>query len=327
MLPRKKSRTLALVAGPILLGSSVVDTISIKTDRAYQDAYESGELTSMEGERRTLASNAPASRTDLKRSLDSASTTARRGVRMVSADTSSGGNASSLRELTQALSGSSRSATSQRVSRKRQQAPTATRLTVFTEPSDARVRIMNIGPKYRDGIRLDYGRYDIEVSKPGYRTQRFPISVDSRQTALNVDLAKRDGFPCRIDHIYKGGHPLTDYGTQLRVELSLPDTSLYEVYSSLATYLDEQNYIRDVTTEMGNHYAYISGYQPRVLTKEDIAQNREANMSDGRLKLHYGLEDGPNDTVTYTQYVRIPKGTGFKLDEVETSVCQAISEL
>ncbi len=41
--------------------------------------------------------------------------------------------------------------------------------TVETDPGDARVRIMNIRPRYRDGIELKPGRYRIEATKEGYR--------------------------------------------------------------------------------------------------------------------------------------------------------------
>ena len=36
---------------------------------------------------------------------------------------------------------------------------------------------MNIKPKYKDGIALDKGRYDIEVSKPGFATKRQWIDL------------------------------------------------------------------------------------------------------------------------------------------------------
>ncbi|WP_300358979.1 hypothetical protein [uncultured Pseudoalteromonas sp.] len=60
-------------------------------------------------------------------------------------------------------------------------------LTVVTTPDDARVRIMNIKPVYEDGIKLDDGKYDIEVTKPGYLTYRKWIVVD-KKTILTVDL-------------------------------------------------------------------------------------------------------------------------------------------
>ena len=43
-------------------------------------------------------------------------------------------------------------------------------LTVKTSPEGARVRIMNIVPRYQDGIELQPGRYRMEVSHPGFQT-------------------------------------------------------------------------------------------------------------------------------------------------------------
>ncbi len=42
-------------------------------------------------------------------------------------------------------------------------------LTIKTSPDNARIRILNIAPKYRQGMSLKAGRYHIEVSKAGYR--------------------------------------------------------------------------------------------------------------------------------------------------------------
>ena len=44
--------------------------------------------------------------------------------------------------------------------------------TVEATPGTAQIRIMNIGPAYRDGIELMPGEYDLEVSAPGYQTYR-----------------------------------------------------------------------------------------------------------------------------------------------------------
>ena len=64
-------------------------------------------------------------------------------------------------------------------------------LTVTTQPADARVRIMNIKPKYENGIELKEGNYDVEVSKPGYITYREWVVVDKR-TILTVELNKAE---------------------------------------------------------------------------------------------------------------------------------------
>ena len=67
----------------------------------------------------------------------------------------------------------------------------STSLTVITTPSDARVRIMNIVPVYEDAIELEDGKYDIEVSKPGYQTYRKWMTID-KKIILTVELVKKD---------------------------------------------------------------------------------------------------------------------------------------
>jgi len=43
---------------------------------------------------------------------------------------------------------------------------------VNVSPSDATVMIMNIAPKYKQGMILPKGKYDIKVSKHGYKAKR-----------------------------------------------------------------------------------------------------------------------------------------------------------
>jgi hypothetical protein len=57
-------------------------------------------------------------------------------------------------------------------------------------PKDARVRIMNIKQKYVEGILLKRGRYDVEVSRPGYVTQRQWISVNNNDNQYTFTLSR-----------------------------------------------------------------------------------------------------------------------------------------
>ncbi|GAA5523472.1 serine/threonine-protein kinase PknD [Microbulbifer aestuariivivens] len=68
--------------------------------------------------------------------------------------------------------------------------PQLPRLSVKTQPSSARVRIMNIAPRYRDGMTLEPGRYDVEVSKPGYRSYRRWITLSDSDVTLQVTLKR-----------------------------------------------------------------------------------------------------------------------------------------
>ena len=67
-------------------------------------------------------------------------------------------------------------------------------LMVSAKPGDARIRIMNIVPRYSPGIALEPGRYDVEVSKPGYSTVRRWIEISAADVNLAVQL-ERKYFP------------------------------------------------------------------------------------------------------------------------------------
>jgi len=62
-------------------------------------------------------------------------------------------------------------------------------LTVKPFPENATVRIMNIRPKYQDGILLKSGRYDIEVSSEGYKTYKEWITLGKEDKTIEVNLA------------------------------------------------------------------------------------------------------------------------------------------
>ncbi len=68
-------------------------------------------------------------------------------------------------------------------------APERTYLTVKTEPPGAQVRIMNIGPTYRDGIELVPGNFDVEVSAPGYKTDRAWHNLAAGAQELKIALS------------------------------------------------------------------------------------------------------------------------------------------
>ncbi len=64
------------------------------------------------------------------------------------------------------------------------------RVLVIATPKDAKIRIMNIKPKYRDNILLKKGKYLIEVSKDGYETYKKWINLQ-KYKILHVNLKKR----------------------------------------------------------------------------------------------------------------------------------------
>ena len=72
------------------------------------------------------------------------------------------------------------------------------RLTVRAEPVDARVRIMNIGPRYRDGIELARGEvYDVLVEREGYEPWREVVVLEEADQTVRVTLAARSAEAVR----------------------------------------------------------------------------------------------------------------------------------
>jgi hypothetical protein len=67
-------------------------------------------------------------------------------------------------------------------------APTYIAMTIETHPADAQVRVMNIKPRYRPGIQLAPGRYDIAVSAPGFQPQRRWVKLDGSNNRFTFIL-------------------------------------------------------------------------------------------------------------------------------------------
>ena len=69
--------------------------------------------------------------------------------------------------------------------------PLKGRLYVNTEPDDARVRILNIGPAFDQGMALDSGRYHVEVSANGYDTKKLWVTLGAGEDKdLDIRLKK-----------------------------------------------------------------------------------------------------------------------------------------
>jgi len=62
-------------------------------------------------------------------------------------------------------------------------------LTINSIPSDAKVYITNIKPRYRDGIELEEGKYKIKVKKRGYETKLFNVDLN-RDKDIDIALKK-----------------------------------------------------------------------------------------------------------------------------------------
>lgn len=61
------------------------------------------------------------------------------------------------------------------------------KLYIDTQPGSAKVRILNIGPGFYQGMDLEAGRYHVEVSASGYETKKVWVSLDSGEDK-NLDI-------------------------------------------------------------------------------------------------------------------------------------------
>ena len=61
-------------------------------------------------------------------------------------------------------------------------------LEINTIPQSARIRILNIVPKYKFSMPLSPGKYLVEVSHKDYKTAKFDITLDHNQNNCNVAL-------------------------------------------------------------------------------------------------------------------------------------------
>lgn len=64
---------------------------------------------------------------------------------------------------------------------------------LYTEvtPKKAKIRILNIKPKYKNGIKLKKGKYHVEISKKGYSTVNKWIEVKDKNIKFKVKLKKK----------------------------------------------------------------------------------------------------------------------------------------
>ncbi len=63
-------------------------------------------------------------------------------------------------------------------------------LTVRPEPADAQIRLLNSPIAYQPGVQLVPGDYQIEVTRDGYASRKFPLKIVDSEVTVPVTLAK-----------------------------------------------------------------------------------------------------------------------------------------
>ena len=106
------------------------------------------------------------------------------------------------------------------------------RLFVEVEPTDSKIRILNIGPKFHQGMELAPGSYHVETSKQGYRTQEKWVNLKAREN-------KR--LEIRLEQLQVSIQPATTY--------TLPSSSTSNVMERDGIYVAYANgIVKDTKT-------------------------------------------------------------------------------
>jgi formylglycine-generating enzyme required for sulfatase activity len=75
------------------------------------------------------------------------------------------------------------------------QPPAKGSISIQTYPENATVKILNISPKFYQGIKLSPGDYHLEVSAPGYKSQKKRITLSAGEDKdLSVQLSPAKKF-------------------------------------------------------------------------------------------------------------------------------------
>ena len=74
-------------------------------------------------------------------------------------------------------------------------ATSKSRLFVEVQPRDATVRILNIGPKFHQGMALNPGLYHTEVSRNGYRTEKMWATLERGKDATLYFILEQKSVP------------------------------------------------------------------------------------------------------------------------------------
>ncbi len=113
---------------------------------------------------------------------------------------------------------------------------------VEAEPAGASVELLNGGEPYRAGMRLAPGRYEVEVSAPGYKTRREEVEHGELGTWLRIALEKTEAERTVLEAAADspGGAPREPRRTALaRAELQWEDVRETRDAEAARTYIEE----------------------------------------------------------------------------------------
>jgi len=158
-------------------------------------------------------------------------------------------------------------------------------LTVNTTPSNAKVQILNIKPKYYDGIKLKRGKYKIRVSKNGYKTVNVsvnPKNTPIKQVVLEKKLIQSNKYITKI-----GNKMWQDQAINARKKFKWHAALKYCKNLSLGGYSDWRLPSLKTLEELYTHKSklknvYPSDYWSSTTHSRDSRRTRLVNFRYGR---------------------------------------------
>ncbi len=182
------------------------------------------------------------------------------------------------------------------------QAQTSTdgRLFIRTAPEGARIRILNIKPKFKQGMLLTPGPYQIEVSADGYETRNIWITMEPQaEVNLGISLKKRStpslGNP---DELVRLG-----IDNQKRKEYEQAIEAYKQVLRMDPDYVGAYYNLGYGYSKLGLHKEAIESYQQSVRLEPD---NADAHYNLGISLSKVGLHK--EAIAAYKQAIRIKPG-------------------
>jgi len=154
-------------------------------------------------------------------------------------------------------------------------------LTVKLEPAEALVRILNIKDRYQPGMRLQPGRYEVEVSAEGYATKTDWVELPASDD-VSVEIALKSLGP-------KQGDTYTDPTTGM--EFVYVEGGCYQMGDTFGDGDDDEKPVHEVCVDdfyMGRYevtqgeYRKIIGDNPSYFKKGDNYPVEKVSWDDAR---------------------------------------------
>jgi len=194
-------------------------------------------------------------------------------------------------------------------------------LFISTVPENAKIRILNIKPKYSEGMKLKNGKYNVEVSAEGYRKKRMWINFTSgMDNNINIQLEKEE--PQTVSFLSKRN------AYAIIIGISQYKNSGSNGFPELAFADDDAESFRDMLLRLGWSSSHIKLLVNENAERNDILIALESWLTkvgpDDMIVLFWsghGFPD-PEDPekvyfACYDTKINIP-ATGYRMDRVRS---------